>query len=98
MQIIAQPKRRHLLLSFVKDHPMNIRKLGAAGPATSALGLGCMGMSDLYGPSDRQESLATMAAAALPEPYASLAGRGITNLTGPFGEMIANDVLPGQSK
>ena len=34
----------------------------------------------------------------LPEPYASLAGRGITNLTGPFGEMIANDVLPGQSK
>jgi alkanesulfonate monooxygenase len=30
----------------------------------------------------------------LPEPYASLAGRGTTNLTGPFGEMIANDVLP----
>ncbi len=30
----------------------------------------------------------------LPEPYASLAGRGLTNLTGPFGEMIANDVLP----
>lgn len=30
----------------------------------------------------------------LPEPYASLAGRGVTNLTGPFGEMIANDVLP----
>ncbi|WP_122857036.1 LLM class flavin-dependent oxidoreductase, partial [Pseudomonas viridiflava] len=33
----------------------------------------------------------------LPEPYASLAGRGITNLTGPFGEMIAND-LPPQAK
>lgn len=30
----------------------------------------------------------------LPEPYASLAGGGQTNLTGPFGEMIANDVLP----
>ncbi len=30
----------------------------------------------------------------LPEPYASLAGRGVTNLTGPFGEVIANDVLP----
>lgn len=30
----------------------------------------------------------------LPEPYASLAGFGQTNLTGPFGEMIANDVLP----
>ena len=33
----------------------------------------------------------------LPEPYASLAGRGITNLTGPFGEMIANDVLPAKA-
>ncbi|WP_420994244.1 FMNH2-dependent alkanesulfonate monooxygenase [Cupriavidus sp. 30B13] len=30
-----------------------------------------------------------------PEPYASLARGGATNLTGPFGEMIANDVLPG---
>lgn len=34
----------------------------------------------------------------LPEPYASLAGKGITNLTGPFGEMISNDVLPQQAK
>ncbi|MDF3839543.1 FMNH2-dependent alkanesulfonate monooxygenase [Cupriavidus basilensis] len=31
----------------------------------------------------------------LPEPYASLGRGGATNLTGPFGEMIANDVLPG---
>ncbi|MCO8165445.1 FMNH2-dependent alkanesulfonate monooxygenase [Pseudomonas sp. 21LCFQ010] len=36
--------------------------------------------------------------ALLPEPYASLAGRGLTNLTGPFGEMIANDVLPSARK
>ncbi|KQQ56293.1 alkanesulfonate monooxygenase [Pseudomonas sp. Leaf127] len=34
----------------------------------------------------------------LPEPYASLAGRGITNLTGPFGEMIANDLPPRQDR
>lgn len=33
----------------------------------------------------------------LPEPYASLAGRGVTSLSGPFGEMIANDVLPTQA-
>lgn len=33
----------------------------------------------------------------LPKPYASLGGQGTTNLTGPFGEMIANDVLPGQA-
>ena len=39
------------------------RTLGATGPATSALGLGCMGMSDLYGPSDRAESIATIHAA-----------------------------------
>jgi len=34
----------------------------------------------------------------LPEPYASLATGGQTNLTGPFGEMIANDVLPAARK
>jgi alkanesulfonate monooxygenase len=30
----------------------------------------------------------------LPEPYRSLAANGLTNLTGPFGEMIANDLPP----
>jgi aryl-alcohol dehydrogenase-like predicted oxidoreductase len=39
------------------------RTLGATGPTTSAIGLGCMGMSDLYGPSDRAESIATKALA-----------------------------------
>lgn len=38
-------------------------KLGAVGPEVSVLGLGCMGMSDFYGPADRAESLATIAAA-----------------------------------
>lgn len=33
----------------------------------------------------------------LPEPYASLGRGGATNLTGPFGEMIANDMLPGST-
>jgi pyridoxine 4-dehydrogenase len=42
---------------------MQTRTLGARGPALSALGLGCMGMSDLYGPAERQESLATIHAA-----------------------------------
>ena len=42
---------------------MITRMLGANGPVTSAIGLGCMGMSDLYGPSDSAESIATIHAA-----------------------------------
>ena len=42
---------------------MNIRRLGADGPAVSAIGLGCMGMSGMYGPADRGESIATIHAA-----------------------------------
>ncbi len=36
------------------------RRLGSLGFESSALGLGCMGMSDFYGPSDERESLATI--------------------------------------
>lgn len=42
---------------------MKQHRLGATGPLTSAFGLGCMGMSDFYGPTDRGESLATIHAA-----------------------------------
>jgi len=40
--------------------PVKTRRLGSAGLQTSALGLGCMGMSDFYGPSNEQQSIATI--------------------------------------
>ena len=64
---------------------MKQRKLGAAGPAVSSFGLGCMGMSDLYGPTDRGESIATIHAAL---------EAGITLLdTGDFYGMGHNELL-----
>src|SRR5579863_1150516 len=64
---------------------MSQRRLGTTGPATSIIGLGCMGMSDFYGPADRSESLATLHAAI---------DAGITLLdTGDFYGMGHNELL-----
>ncbi|KAA0684333.1 aldo/keto reductase [Roseomonas genomospecies 6] len=74
---------------------MKQRTLGATGPVSSAIGLGCMGMSDFYGPADREESIATIHAAL---------DAGITLLdTGDFygmghNELLIRDALRGRDR
>src|SRR6186997_1697756 len=64
---------------------MEHRKLGKTGPDVAAIGLGCMGMSDMYGPADRGESIATIHAAL---------DAGMTLLdTGDFYGMGHNEML-----
>jgi aryl-alcohol dehydrogenase-like predicted oxidoreductase len=64
---------------------MDTRKLGNTGPEVSAIGLGLMGMSDMYGPADETESIATVHAAL---------DAGITLLdTGDFYGMGHNELL-----
>ncbi|MFM9437821.1 aryl-alcohol dehydrogenase-like predicted oxidoreductase [Janthinobacterium sp. CG_23.3] len=64
---------------------MEHRQLGRTGPQVAQLGLGLMGMSDLYGPADRGESLATIHAAL---------EAGVTLLdTGDFYGMGHNELL-----
>ncbi|WP_405859321.1 aldo/keto reductase [Streptomyces sp. NBC_01515] len=65
------------------------RTLGTTGPQVSALGLGCMGMSALYGDADRAESIATIHAAL---------EAGVTLLdTGDFYAMGHNEMLIGEA-
>jgi aryl-alcohol dehydrogenase-like predicted oxidoreductase len=74
---------------------MDKRQLGSTGPNVSAIGLGCMGMSDFYGPTDRSESINTIHAAL---------DAGITLLdTGDFygmghNEMLIHEALAGRSR
>jgi aryl-alcohol dehydrogenase-like predicted oxidoreductase len=74
---------------------MKTTQLGNTGPQVSQLGLGCMGMSDLYGPADRGESIATIHAAL---------DAGITLLdTGDFygmghNEMLISEALRGRAR
>jgi aryl-alcohol dehydrogenase-like predicted oxidoreductase len=64
---------------------LEARRLGGGGPSVSAIGLGCMAMSGIYGPADEAESIATIHAAL---------DAGITLLdTGDFYGMGHNELL-----
>jgi aryl-alcohol dehydrogenase-like predicted oxidoreductase len=68
---------------------MKMRTLGKTGPQVSAIGLGAMGMSGMYGPSERAESLATIHAAL---------DAGINLIdTGDFYGMGHNEMLIGEA-
>lgn len=68
---------------------MKTQQLGVHGPKVSAIGLGTMGMSDMYGPADRGESIATIHAAL---------EQGVTLLdTGDFYGMGHNEMLVGEA-
>jgi len=74
---------------------VNTLQLGSTGPQTAIFGLGCMGMSGSYGPSDEAESIVTIHAAL---------EAGITLLdTGDFygmghNELLIRDALRGRSR
>ena len=68
---------------------MQHRSLGSTGLAVSEIGLGCMGMSDFYGPADHAESIATIHAAL---------DAGITLLdTGDYYAAGHNELLIGEA-
>jgi aryl-alcohol dehydrogenase-like predicted oxidoreductase len=74
---------------------METRKLGSTGPVVSAIGLGAMGMSGMYGPADEAESIATIHAAL---------DAGVTLVdTGDFygmghNELLIRDALRGRRR
>jgi pyridoxine 4-dehydrogenase len=79
----------------VRSGSLPTPQLGKQGPIVSAIGLGAMGMSDFYGPTDRAESIATLRAAL---------DAGITLLdTGDFygsghNELLIREALIGRNR
>ncbi len=74
---------------------MQIRRLGKNGPEVSGIGLGCMGMSGMYGAADEGESIATIHAAI--EASVTLFDTGDFYGMG-HNEMLLQKALAGQPR
>ncbi len=74
---------------------MDTRSLGTTGLTVSALGLGCMGMSDFYGPADEAESIATIQAAL--DAGISLIDTGDYYAAG-HNELLIREALRGRKR
>ncbi len=74
---------------------METRQLGKQGPLSSAIGLGCMGMSEMYGPSEEAESIATIHAAL--DAGLSLLDTGDYYAMG-HNELLIRDALKGRDR
>jgi aryl-alcohol dehydrogenase-like predicted oxidoreductase len=72
-------------MTDIAANPAKLTRLGKTGPAVFPIGLGCMGMSGMYGASDDDESVATIRLAI---------ERGVTLIdTGDFYGMGHNELL-----
>jgi aryl-alcohol dehydrogenase-like predicted oxidoreductase len=74
---------------------MQYKKLGHNESSVSTIGLGCMGMSDLYGKADRKESIATIHAAL--EAGVTLFDTGDFYGVG-HNELLLNEALKGSKR
>lgn len=75
---------------------MPSRPLGATGPRIFPVGLGCMGMSDFYGPADRAESIGTIHAAPRESVVLSVKFGALRDPDGGWTGVDAGDRYPVQ--
>jgi aryl-alcohol dehydrogenase-like predicted oxidoreductase len=86
--VLAEGRQARYFRGMTSQPPPR-RQLGASGPVVFPLALGCMGMSDFYGPADEAESIATIHAAL---------DAGITLLdTGDYYAAGHNELLIGRA-